>query len=212
MSFASQTAAWLCPPHGSRLARFACKPLPGNGSARLCACAIGLEPMVHDQTLLHHHGCKTSAVRQRMYGKANCDDNSAVESCFKPLKAELVWHRNWQTRRKVEIALFLSHGLKSNHCRATEHISGFLQPTPQTLSNRLKIPRCSSLNCCKHKPSASNPKGVGYAALPNGANVAGHRLQAFERREPLRMKRLNGAFCWRECRFLRRHFRHGIGH
>jgi putative transposase len=61
-----------------------------------------------------------------MCGKANCDDDSVVESFFKSLKAELVWHRNWQTRRKVEIAL--SHGLTSNHCRATEHINGFYNP------------------------------------------------------------------------------------
>lgn len=41
-----------------------------------------------------------------MSGKGNCYDNSAVESFFKSLKAELVWRRNWQTRREVEIALF----------------------------------------------------------------------------------------------------------
>ena len=31
---------------------------------------------------------------------------ATVESFFKSLKAELVWRRNWQTRREVEIALF----------------------------------------------------------------------------------------------------------
>ena len=41
-----------------------------------------------------------------MSGKGNCCDNSAVESFFKSLKAELVWRQNWQTRRKVEAALF----------------------------------------------------------------------------------------------------------
>ena len=41
-----------------------------------------------------------------MSGKNNCYDNSAVESFFKSLKAELVWRRNWQTRREVEVALF----------------------------------------------------------------------------------------------------------
>ena len=34
---------------------------------------------------------------------------------FKSLKAELVWRRNWQTRREVEIALF-------------EYINGFYNP------------------------------------------------------------------------------------
>ena len=41
-----------------------------------------------------------------MRGKGNCYDQSAVESFFKSLKAEMVWRRNWQTRRKVETALF----------------------------------------------------------------------------------------------------------
>jgi putative transposase len=42
-----------------------------------------------------------------MSGKGNCYNNAAVETFFKSLKslkAELVWRRNWQTRR--EIALF----------------------------------------------------------------------------------------------------------
>lgn len=47
--------------------------------------------------------------------EANCYDNSAVESFFKSLKAELVWRRNWQTRREVEVALF-------------EYINGFYNP------------------------------------------------------------------------------------
>ncbi len=50
-----------------------------------------------------------------MRGKGNSYDNSAVESFFKSLKAELVWRRNWQTRRDVEIAPF-------------EYINGFYNP------------------------------------------------------------------------------------
>ena len=50
-----------------------------------------------------------------MSGKGNCYDNSAVESFFKSLKAELVWRRDWVTRREVEIALF-------------EYIDGFYKP------------------------------------------------------------------------------------
>ncbi|HHT4666509.1 TPA: DDE-type integrase/transposase/recombinase, partial [Klebsiella pneumoniae] len=38
-----------------------------------------------------------------MSGKGNCFDNSAVESFFKSLKAELIWRRHWQTRRDIEI-------------------------------------------------------------------------------------------------------------
>ena len=51
-----------------------------------------------------------------------------VESCFKSLKAELVWRRNWQTRREVEVALLPSHGLQANRCRAMEYINGFYNP------------------------------------------------------------------------------------
>ncbi|MBB1493387.1 IS3 family transposase, partial [Paracoccus sp. MC1862] len=40
-----------------------------------------------------------------MSGKGNGYDNSALGSFFKSLKAELVWRRDWPTRREVEIAL-----------------------------------------------------------------------------------------------------------
>jgi transposase InsO family protein len=64
----------------------------------------------HGQKLLRKHGFKVS-----MSGRGNCYDNSAVESFFKSLKAELVWRHNWQTRREVEVALF-------------EYINGFYNP------------------------------------------------------------------------------------
>ncbi len=57
----------------------------------------------------------------------NCYDNSAVESFLKSLKAELVWHRNWHTRRKVEVALF-------------EYINGFYNPRRKHLALGLKSP------------------------------------------------------------------------
>jgi putative transposase len=50
-----------------------------------------------------------------MSGKGNCYDNAAVETFFKTLKAELIWRNVWQTRRKVEMALF-------------EYINGFYNP------------------------------------------------------------------------------------
>jgi putative transposase len=71
----------------------------------------GSQYCAHDyQKLLRKHEFKAS-----MSGKGNCYDNSAVESFFKSLKAELVWRKNWQTRREVEIALF-------------EYINGFYNP------------------------------------------------------------------------------------
>lgn len=73
-----------------------------------------------DQELVRNHGFKVS-----ISGKGNCYDNSAVESFFNSLKVERVWRRNWQNRRDVEVALFLSHG-----CRQT--IAG--QPNTSTAS------------------------------------------------------------------------------
>ena len=66
--------------------------------------------MAHCQKILRKHGLASS-----MSGKGNCYDNSAVESFFKCLKAELVWRRNWHTRRSIETALF-------------DYINGFYNP------------------------------------------------------------------------------------
>ena len=65
----------------------------------------------HDyQKALRRYGLTPS-----MSGKGNCYDNAAVESFFKSLKAEMIWRRNWQTRREVKVALF-------------EYINGFYNP------------------------------------------------------------------------------------
>ena len=50
-----------------------------------------------------------------MSGKGNCYDNAAVETFFKTIKSEHIWRNAWQTRRKVEMALF-------------EYINGFYNP------------------------------------------------------------------------------------
>jgi transposase InsO family protein len=50
-----------------------------------------------------------------MSGKGISYDNAAVESFFKSLKAEMVWRRNWQTRRETKVALF-------------EYTNGFYNP------------------------------------------------------------------------------------
>lgn len=63
-----------------------------------------------DQKLLRNNGLEVS-----MSSKENCHDNSAVESFFQSLKAELVCRRDWHTRRDVEIAVF-------------ECINGFYNP------------------------------------------------------------------------------------
>ena len=48
------------------------------------------------------HACKHALPGQRMSGKGNCYDNSAVEAFFKTIKAELIWRRPWPTRRATD--------------------------------------------------------------------------------------------------------------
>lgn len=65
----------------------------------------------HDyQKLLRQHGFQVS-----MSGKGNCYDNSAVETFFKTIKAEMLWRRSWPTRREAEVAIF-------------QYINGFYNP------------------------------------------------------------------------------------
>ncbi|MBU7580757.1 MAG: IS3 family transposase [Porphyrobacter sp.] len=49
---------------------------------------------------------QTYGLRPSMSGKGNCYDNSAVETFFKSLKAELIWRQKWPTRRQAEGAIF----------------------------------------------------------------------------------------------------------
>ncbi len=65
----------------------------------------------HDyQKILRQHGFKVA-----MSGKGNYYDNSAVETFFKTIKAELIWRRSWDTQRQAEMAIF-------------EYINGFDNP------------------------------------------------------------------------------------
>jgi putative transposase len=61
------------------------------------------------------HACKHALPGQRMSGKGNCYDNAAVETFFKTIKAELIWHDTWETLRQAEMAIF-------------EYINGFYNP------------------------------------------------------------------------------------
>ena len=63
-----------------------------------------------DQKRLSKHGFKVSKS-----GKGNCYDNSMVETFFKSIKAELIWHNCWETGRQAEGAIF-------------QYINGFNNP------------------------------------------------------------------------------------
>lgn len=45
-------------------------------------------------------------LQPSMSGKGNCYDNSAVETFFKSLKAELIWRQKWPTRHQAKGAIF----------------------------------------------------------------------------------------------------------
>lgn len=62
------------------------------------------------QKILRQHGFQVS-----MSGKGNGYDNSAVETFFKTIKAELIWRGSWPTRRVGELAIF-------------QYINGFYNP------------------------------------------------------------------------------------
>jgi len=62
----------------------------------------GSQHCSHDyQKILREHGFEVL-----MSGKGNCYDNAADETFFKIIKAELIWRRSWETRRRAEIAVF----------------------------------------------------------------------------------------------------------
>lgn len=63
----------------------------------------------------YHTNLRQHGFMLLMSGKGSCHDDSVVESFFKSPKAELVWGRNWKTRRDIEVALF-------------EYINGFYTP------------------------------------------------------------------------------------
>jgi len=41
-----------------------------------------------------------------MSGKSSYNFNTAIETVFKSIKAELIWRRTWETRRQTETAIF----------------------------------------------------------------------------------------------------------
>ena len=62
------------------------------------------------QKILREHGLQSS-----MSGQGKCYGNTAVETFFKTIKAELVWRSMWETRRCAETGIF-------------QYIDGFYNP------------------------------------------------------------------------------------
>lgn len=46
------------------------------------------------------------AVVMSRGGKGNCYENAAAETFFETFKAELIWRRSWDTKRKAEMTRF----------------------------------------------------------------------------------------------------------
>jgi len=86
----------------------------------------------HDyQKILRQHGFKVS-----MSGKGNCYDNAAVETFFKTIKAELIWRRSWETRRKRK---WPKRALGAAQKRDRSRFAGPLQLSPRYGNYSLKL-------------------------------------------------------------------------
>lgn len=85
-----------------------------------------------DQKLLRKREFKVS-----MNGKGIIYDNFAVNSFFRSLKAELVWRRNWATRRDFEVALF-------------QYINGFCNPHRKHSAHGGKSPVAFEQTAAQH--------------------------------------------------------------
>jgi len=98
-----------------------------------------------------------------MSGKGNCYDNAAVESFFKSLKAELVWRRNWQTRREVEVALF-------------EYINGFYNPRRKHSALGWKSPVAFARKAAEHENlTGTEPGQDQWRCVPAPRRARGRR-------------------------------------
>jgi Integrase core domain/CHC2 zinc finger len=89
----------LCPAHDDRTPSLS---IGVSHSAILFHCFAGCSSADVLEGL-KRHGVKP---RDLFDGKGNCYDNSAVETFFKSLKAELIWRQKWPTRRQAEAAIF----------------------------------------------------------------------------------------------------------
>jgi len=46
---------------------------------------------------------QTGQLSVKINNKENFYDNAAMETLFKPIKAELIWRHSWQTRREADL-------------------------------------------------------------------------------------------------------------
>lgn len=74
------------------------------------------------QKVLRENGLTAS-----MSGKGNCYDNAAVKTFFKTIKAELIWHRSWETRRQADTALAIVLEPMA-HNGSLQYSNGFYNP------------------------------------------------------------------------------------
>src|SRR5690606_2282333 len=80
-------------------------------------------------------------VIQSMSGKGDCWDNAVAESFFKTLKTEMVYHREFKSKKEAKFAVF--EYLEVWYNRKRRHSAlGFL--TPEEFFNKLKISKMSA--------------------------------------------------------------------
>ena len=112
-------------------------------------------------------------LRPSMSGKGNCYNNSAVETFFKSLKAELIWRQKWPNRRQVEAAIFPSTGSTTTESMIYPPFT----PRPETglLRLRLAMTKFSkNPTRCRFSPNRRN----GWGRVPLAHPSAGRPVWA----------------------------------
>lgn len=109
----------------------------------------------HDyQKLLRRHGFQVL-----MSSKGNCYDNSAAETFFKMIKAELIWQRSWPTRRDAEQAIL-------------HYINGFYKPASAALSVGVEKPGRHRTESSLNEHLGRHNIGTGPREVPMGMKEA----------------------------------------
>jgi hypothetical protein len=108
-----------------------------------------------------------------------CYDNAAVETFFKSLTAELIWRRNWATRRETELALF-------------QYINGFTNPAPSAFSPRME------------KPSGLRTKGSFNETQGQAEGLVAPRIGLKILHKTHKNNQLRGFLWWRVAHFVTR--------
>jgi putative transposase len=82
---------------------------------------------------------KYNAIERSMSRKGDCWDNAVAESFFKTLKAELIYHHQYQTRAEAELSIFEYIETFYNTVRRHKHLNNLsISEYQKSITNNLK--------------------------------------------------------------------------